>query len=66
MSKEQQFNQMIEGKDAHYSNKDFLVKFKKFGGKLGTKGLEAAATLYVALKSPTMSRSNKLFYHLTL
>ena len=60
MSKEQQFNQMIDGKEAHYSKKGFMSKCKKVGGKLGTKGLESAATLFVALKSPNMSRSNKL------
>ena len=60
MTEKFDFNQMIEGKEQHYSNKGFLEKFKGYGSKLGTKGLEAAATLYVALKSPDMSRANKL------
>ena len=60
MTKQYDFNEMIEGKDEHYSKKGFLSKFSKFGGKLGTKGMEAAATLYVALRSPEMPRSNKL------
>ena len=60
MAEKFDFNQMIEGKEQHYSNKGFLTKFKGVGSKLGLKGAEAAATLYVALKSPDMSRANKL------
>lgn len=53
-------NKMIEGKDEHYSDKKFLKKFKKQGNGLGFKALHAAATLFVALKSPEMPKSNKL------
>lgn len=60
MSEKFEFDQMIEGKEQHYSNKGFLTKFKGVGSKLGVKGAEAAATLYVALKSPDMPRTNKL------
>ncbi|MER1998364.1 MAG: DUF1232 domain-containing protein [Lysinibacillus sp.] len=60
MSEKFEFDQMIEGKEQHYSNKGFLAKFKGVGSKLGVKGAEAAATLYVALKSPDMPRTNKL------
>ena len=60
MSEKFDYNQMVEGKEQHYSDKGFLTKFKNMGLKLGLKGAEAAATLYVALKSPDMSRTNKL------
>ena len=60
MSEKFDYNQMVEGKEQHYSDKGFLTKFKNMGSKLGLKGAEAAATLYVALKSPDMSRANKL------
>lgn len=60
MSEQFDFNQMVEGKEQHYSNKGFLKKFTGFGSKLGLKGAEAAATLFVALKSPDMTRVNKL------
>lgn len=60
MSEKFDYNQMVEGKEQHYSDKGFLTKFKNMGLKLGLKGAEAAATLYVALKSPDMSRANKL------
>ena len=51
---------MITGNEKHYSDKKFLNKFKNFGGSLGYKALHAAATLFVALKSPDMSKANKL------
>ena len=60
MTEKQQFEEMIEGKEQHYSNEGFLNKFKQVGSKLGLKGAEAAATLYVAMKSPDMPRSSKL------
>lgn len=60
MSEKFDYNQMVQGKEQHYSDKGFLSKFKNMGLKLGLKGAEAAATLYVALKSPDMSRANKL------
>lgn len=51
---------MIEGQEQHYSEAKFLQKVKKFGGNLGSKALHAAATLFVALKSPDMPKANKL------
>ena len=53
-------NKMIEGKEKHYSDDQFLKKAKKSGNGLGMKALHAAATLFVALKSPDMPKSNKL------
>lgn len=60
MSEKFEFNKMIEGQDKHYSDKKFLGKMKGFGGGLGYKALQAASTLFVALKSPDMSKANKL------
>lgn len=60
MNEEQKLQQMIEGKDKHFSDAGFLNKMKHVGAKLGFKGLHAAATLYVALKSPSMSKTNKM------
>lgn len=57
---EQQLQQAIAGKDKHYSDKKFLKKAQKTGGKLGKKALQAAATLFVALKSKEMPKSSKL------
>ena len=53
-------NKMIEGREQHYSDGKFLKKVKKQGTGLGMKALHAAATLFVALKSPDMPKSNKL------
>lgn len=60
MNDEQKFEQMIVGQDKHYSDKDLIDKVKKYGSKLGFKGLHAVATLYTSLKSPNMSKTNKL------
>ena len=60
MSEQYNFDKMIEGQDQHYSEKKFIDKFKKFGGGLGYKAIQAAATLFVALKSPDMPKANKL------
>ncbi len=60
MTEEQKLQQMIEGKDKHFSDKGLLDKLQHYGKKLGFKGLHAVATLYTALKSPNMSKSNKL------
>lgn len=57
---EKQLEQAIEGKDKHYSDKKFLTKIKRVGGKIGKEALQAAATLFVALKSPDMPNSSKL------
>ena len=54
------FDKMIDGQEKHYSDKKFLNKFANFGGGLGKKAMQAAATLYVALRSPDMPKSNKL------
>ena len=57
---EHDFDKLIEGQEKHYSDKKFLNKFKNFGGGLGYKVMQAAATLFVALRSPDMPKSNKL------
>lgn len=44
----------------HYSDKKFLKKSKNVGKGLGFKALSAATTLYAALKSDQMPKSNKL------
>lgn len=60
MSEKYDLDKMIEGKEKHYSDKKFLNKVKKSGNGLGMKALHAATTLFVALKSPEMSKANKL------
>lgn len=60
MSEKFNFDKMIEGQDKQYSDKKFLNKVKGFGGGLGLKALQAASTLFVALKSPDMPKANKL------
>ena len=60
MDEKKSIEQMIEGKEQHYSDKDFFKTLKKYGSKLGFKGLHTAATLYTALKSPNMSKANKM------
>lgn len=59
---EQNFNfeKMTAGKEEQYSDKKFKKKFTNMGGGLGKKAMQAAATLYVALRSPDMPKSNKL------
>lgn len=57
---EQQLQQAIAGKDKHYSDKKFLTKIKRVGGKISKEAMQAAATLFVALKSPDMPKSSKL------
>lgn len=52
--------EMIKGKEKHYSEKGFNNTLKKFGKKLGYKGMHTAATLYCAVKSPDMPKRNKL------
>ena len=60
MAEQFNFDKMIDGQEEHYSENKFLNKFKKFGGGLGYKAMHAAATLFVALRSPDMSKANKL------
>ena len=60
MDEKKSMEKMIEGKEQHYSDKDFFKTLKKYGSKLGFKGLHTAATLYTALKSPNMSKANKM------
>lgn len=55
-----QLEEMIQGKEKHYSEKGFNNTLKKFGKKLGFKGMHTAATLYCAVKSPDMPKHNKL------
>lgn len=57
---EQQLQQAIAGKDKHYSDKKFLTKIQRVSGKLGKEAMQAAATLFVALKSPDMPKSSKM------
>ena len=60
MAEQFNFDKMIDGQEEHYSENKFLNKFKKFGGGLCYKAMHAAATLFVALRSPDMSKANKL------
>lgn len=54
------FEKMTASSDEQYSDKKFKNKFTNVGGGLGKKAMQAAATLYVALRSPDMPKSNKL------
>ncbi len=60
MDEKQSVEQMIAGKEKHFSDEGFFHTLKKYGMKMGYKGLYAAATLYTALKSPNMSKANKM------
>lgn len=60
MNKDGKLEQMIEGKEQHFSNQRFLNKVKKYGVKLGFTGLHGGATLYVALKGSSMPKSDKM------
>ena len=60
MNEKFDFDEMIQNKEKHYSEKGFINKISSSGGKLSSKALHAAATLYVALKSDDMPTSNKL------
>ena len=53
-------DKQIEKHVDHYSDEKFIKKAKNGGKGLGFKALSAATTLYAALKSDQMSRSNKL------
>ena len=53
-------DKQLENHSDHYSDEKFLKKAKSEGKGLGFKALSAATTLYAALKSEEMSRSNKL------
>ncbi|MEC1180813.1 DUF1232 domain-containing protein [Metasolibacillus meyeri] len=55
-----QLEEMIAGKDKHFSNDKFLTKVKATGLKLGMSTMHAASTLFFAVKSPDMSKANKL------
>ncbi|WP_042470120.1 YkvA family protein [Bacillus ndiopicus] len=55
-----QMEEMIAGKDKHFSNDKFLAKVKSTGLKLGMSTLHAASTLFFAVKNPDMSKANKL------
>lgn len=61
MKEDMDLDKMIGGKSKYYSDKKFLNKLQKFGVGLGYKTMHAAATLYYALKSPDMSKQNKLY-----
>ncbi|MEK4630289.1 MAG: DUF1232 domain-containing protein [Solibacillus sp.] len=60
MSEQYNFDKMINEQEKHYSDKKFLNKMVNFGGGLSKKAMNAAAMLYVALKSPDMPKSSKL------
>ena len=51
---------VVANKDKHFSNDKFLTKVKASGLKLGMSTLHAASTLFFAVKSPDMSKANKL------
>ena len=53
-------DKQIEKHVDHYPDEKFIKKAKNGGKGLGFKALSAATTLYAALKSDQMSRSNKL------
>jgi len=60
MGEQYDFQEMVKGKEKHYSEKGFLNKIKSVGGKIGAKTLHEVATLFVALKSDEMPTANKL------
>ena len=60
MSEQYNFEKMVEQQEQHYSDKKFLSKIVNIGGGLSKKAIQAAATLYVALKSPDMPKASKL------
>lgn len=60
MDEKFELNYVIDGKEKHYSGKKFVKKIQNAGLKLGYKGLHGVATLFTALKSPEMSKGNKL------
>lgn len=51
---------VVANKDKHFSNGKFLTKVRASGLKLGMSTLHAASTLFFAVKSPDMSKANKL------
>ena len=53
-------DKQLEKHSEHYSDEKFIKKAKNEGKGLGFKALSAATTLYAALKSDQMPRSNKL------
>lgn len=53
-------NTTIQDKEKYYSSEKLIHKLKKYGMNLGFKGLHGVATLYVALKSPTLQKEQKL------
>ncbi|MEK4227938.1 YkvA family protein [Solibacillus sp. FSL H8-0538] len=60
MKEDMNMDNMIRGKDKHYSDGKFLSKLQKYGVGLGFKTMHAATTLYYGLKSPDMPKQNKL------
>ena len=60
MNEKLDVDKQLENHSEHYSDKKFLKKAKNEGKGLGFKALSAATTLYAALKSDQMPRSNKL------
>lgn len=54
------FDKMIAGQEKYDPDKKFLNKFEYFGGGLGPKAMQTAAILYVSLRSPDMSKMNKM------
>lgn len=60
MNEKTEVDKQLENHADHYSDKEFLKKVKSEGKGLGFKALSAATTLYAALKSDQMPRSNKL------
>ena len=51
---------IVEQTAKHYSEDKFITKIKRTGLDLGFKGLHAATTLFIALKSPNMPNAQKL------
>ncbi|RKI98081.1 DUF1232 domain-containing protein [Butyricicoccus sp. 1XD8-22] len=60
MSEQFELQQVVEGKEKHYTQNGFLNKLQQSGLKLGFKALHGATTLYCALKSPDLPKQQKL------
>lgn len=60
MDEKFELDNVINGKEKHYSGEKFVKKIRNSGLKLGYKGLHGAAILFTALKSPEMPTRNKL------
>ena len=60
MDEKLELETVIKGKGKHYAPNKFINKVKTYGLNLGFRALHAAATLFSALKSPDLSKEQKL------